>query len=184
MQSTLDGQVVNLQRYLGRGGFEGIQNDNKGNLYIDEDVGGGSPFPAPNNRARVPNSFVYRFLPTDVSDLTQGGTVQVLQVLDKNGDPITQTVASSAVDPQPYKDLHSYGTVLKTKWIDIATTTAGTAAPGPDDAARAKTVGGTPFKRPENGLFQPGSKFTQYYFDETGDTNADITPADASVGGF
>ena len=32
--------VADLQRFLGRGGFEGIQNDDRGNLYIVEDVGG------------------------------------------------------------------------------------------------------------------------------------------------
>ena len=33
-------KVESLQRFLGRGGFEGIQNDDRGNLYIVEDVGG------------------------------------------------------------------------------------------------------------------------------------------------
>jgi hypothetical protein len=31
---------------------------------------------------------------------------------------------------------------------------------------------GTPFKRPENGQFRPGSHFKQFFFDETGDTDA------------
>jgi hypothetical protein len=39
-----------------------------------------------------------------------------------------------------------------------------------NDAAKAAHA--TPFKRPENGQFRPGSKFTEFYFDETGDTNA------------
>jgi Alkaline phosphatase PhoX len=178
-QSTLGGQVVNLQRYLGRGGFEGIQNDDEGNLYIVEDVGGSS---FSGTTSRKPNSFVYRFLPKDAADLTNGGTIQVLQILDKNGNPITQSVADSTQNPQPYIDLHTYGTVLDTKWIDIASTSSATAAPGPDDAKLAKSAGGTPLKRPENGLFQPGSHFTEFYFDETGDTNA--TTGAAQTGGF
>jgi hypothetical protein len=36
----------------------------------------------------------------------------------------------------------------------------------------AKKVDATPFKRPENGQFAPGSKFRTFYFDETGDTDA------------
>jgi len=182
-QSTLGGKVVNLQRSIGRAGMEGIQNDDQGNLYIEEDVGGGSPFAAPDNRARVPNSFVFRVIPNDAGDLTKGGKIQALQVLDQNGNPITQTVANSGVAPAPYVQLHTYGTKLKTKWITIVAN-SGTAATDPDDAALARVAGATPFKRPENGLFQPGSKFKDYYFDETGDTNADITAADASVGGF
>ena len=36
----------------------------------------------------MPNSFVYRFIPKDTPDLTQGGTIQALQVLIA-GQPIT-----------------------------------------------------------------------------------------------
>jgi hypothetical protein len=48
-------------------------------------------------------------------------------------------------------------------------------------AARAKSA--TPFKRPENGQFRPGSNFTEFYFDETGDTD-NLTPAGVLYGGF
>ena len=44
--------------------------------------------------------------------------------------------------------------------------------PGPDVNALAKSQDATPFKRPENGVFQPGSKFRMFYFTETGDTSA------------
>jgi len=40
------------------------------------------------------------------------------------------------------------------------------------DADVAKKAGGTPFKRPENGQFKPGTGFKKFFFDETGDTNA------------
>jgi hypothetical protein len=36
----------------------------------------------------------------------------------------------------------------------------------------AKAAHATPFKRPENGVFRPDSKFREFYFDETGDTTA------------
>jgi secreted PhoX family phosphatase len=37
----------------------------------------------------------------------------------------------------------------------------------------AKAAGATPFKRPENGAFQPSTGFRKFFFDETGDTNAE-----------
>src|SRR5262249_57580882 len=46
-----------------------------------------------------------------------------------------------------------------------------TGVAGADDKGLGKTMGGTPFKRPENGVFRPGSKFQEFYFDETGDTD-------------
>ena len=47
---------------------------------------------------------------------------------------------------------------------------------------RPKLVG-TPFKRPENGQFRPGSKFGEFLFDETGDTDS-RTEVGAAAGGF
>src|SRR5262249_25068092 len=49
-----------------------------------------------------------------------------------------------------------------------------------NDAAKAAHT--TPFKRPENGLFQPGSGFGTFFFDETGDTNATTPEADSAGG--
>jgi hypothetical protein len=170
--------LVNLQRFLGRGGFEGIQNDDRGSLYYVEDVGGAN---IGATKARRPNSFLYRFLPKDTSDLTKGGTIQALQVLLR-GQPITFPDGGTGPNPAQYLALHTYGSPLKTTWITLTTTTSATAAPGPDDNALAKSLGATPFKRPENGLFRPGSKFKEFYFDETGDTNS-TTPA-AATGGF
>ena len=34
------------------------------------------------SHARQPNSFIYRFVPADPSDLTKGGVLQALQVID------------------------------------------------------------------------------------------------------
>jgi hypothetical protein len=50
-----------------------------------------------------------------------------------------------------------------------------------DPNAAAKAAGATPFKRPENGGFQPGSDFRTYVFDATGDTDADVALAPAVV---
>ena len=54
---------------MGRGGYEGIQADNDGNLWIIEDIGGATV--AGETSARLPNSFVYRFIPKDLQSKTQ-----------------------------------------------------------------------------------------------------------------
>jgi len=60
---------------LGRGGYEGIHPDDRGNILIIEDVGGTTVM----NQGRNPNSFVYRFVPVSPDDLTHG-KLQALQV--------------------------------------------------------------------------------------------------------
>ena len=179
-QGTLDfpSAMVNLQPWLGRGGFEGIQNDDRGNVYIAEDSGGST---IAGTNAKRPNSFIYRFLPVDSGDLTKGGQIQALQVL-KDNTPITWDDGASVTSPA-YVALHQYHTSYDTKWITIATTNAASALPGPDDNALARAAHATPFKRPENGLFRPGSKFKEFYFDETGDTNA-LSTANGVSGGW
>ena len=80
------------------------------------------------------------------------------------------------------KDLHTYGFVFNTTWVTIHDTAVdGFGTFNAILAARAKN--GAPFKRPENGQFRPGSNFTEFYFDETGDTDI-LTPAGAVYGGF
>ncbi len=173
-------RVEDISGALGRGGYEGIQNDSAGNLWIVEDTGGGTNAACP--AARQPNSFVYRFVPNHPDDLTVG-KLQVLQVMSARfpKSPITFHAGNICGDAlsQDMADLHAYGFTFHTRWVTIHdTSTDGTT---PFDAnALAKTKGGTPFKRPENGLFRPGSGFTQFFFDETGDTNATTVAAAAN----
>ena len=190
-QATLDvpSTVDNLSNVLGKGGYEGIQNDDRGNVYIVEDSGGNAGgSTSPNTKAsKRPNSYIYRFLPKDPGDLTKGGTFQALQILRKNGDPMTYGDPSSAAGVAPdstilsqdMKDIHTYGTSFATKWIPLDQKDA----LWPDVNALARKSGATPLKRPENGVFQPGSKFKDFYFTETGDTNAD-SAANAVYGGW
>jgi len=163
--------VVNYDGSLGKAGYEGIHNDKLGNVMIIEDVGGTS---ANSAGVKQPNSFVYRFKPKSAGDLTKGA-LQVLQV-SNNGHPIT--FHSAASDPNgPANDalgddilaLHS-GQALQAKWLTIHDTDVdGTTAF--DANALAKSKGGTPLKRPENGKFVPGTDFRSFVFDETGDTS-------------
>ena len=75
--------------------------------------------------------------------------------------------------------LHTYGKRFKTQWVTIHDTAMDGTAPFNANAL-AKAAGGTPFKRPENGQFRPGTDFKQFYFDETGDTDA-TSPENATV---
>jgi hypothetical protein len=138
-----------------------------------------------NTHAKQPNSFVYRFIPQTPSDLTRGGKLQVLQVMSKaHAGPIVFNAGQADADilSQDTKDLHTYGLTFTATWVTIHDTTVDGISPF-DANALAKTKGGTPFKRPENGKFRPGSNFTEFYFDETGDTSAS-TEAGSTYGGF
>src|SRR5262249_52708991 len=81
--------VTDMAAIMGRGGYEGIQNDSEGNLWIVEDSGG--KFGAVNNKAKAPNSFIFRFVPKDPKDLTLGGKLQALQLASlAHAGPIEQ----------------------------------------------------------------------------------------------
>jgi hypothetical protein len=163
-------QVEDVSGSLGRGGYEGVQNDSDGNVWLVEDISGAVK-PGSTN-ARIPNSFVYRYVPAKKGDL-HNGKLQVLQVLNGSGTPITQA-SQAAVDAPDQVLIHSYGHSLDTRWVTIHDTAVDGNTPfNANTLAKAKD--GTPFKRPENGLFRPGSDFKQFFFDETGDTNATST---------
>jgi hypothetical protein len=147
---------------LGRAGYEGMRVDSDGNIWLVEDTGGSRPSATP--QARVPNSFLYRFVPNNRADLKQGGKLQALQVKDTNGNPIVFDGTNALTDS--VKTLHGCGNVLQTQWVNLTMT-----APACDANAAAKAAKATPFKRPENGNFQPGEKFTTFFFEETGDTD-------------
>ncbi len=172
--------VEDISGSIGRGGYEGVQNDSVGNLWIVEDVGGKSATATPH--AKGPNSFVYRFVPKRSDDLTRG-KLQVLQVISlRTGTPIAFHDAATDTLSPDMADLHAYGKSFDTKWVTIHDTDVDGSTPY-DANALAKAKLGTPFKRPENAQFRPGSGFKEYYFDETGDTNA-LTEAGAAYGGF
>ena len=177
--ATLDvpAKVTDVSGALGRGGYEGIQNDADGNIWIVEDIGGSAK---PGTTAKLPNSFVYRYVPASPGDL-ENGKLQALQVLNGSGDPITQATQTALNSPDQVA-LHTYGNTFQTRWVTVHDTAVdGTAPFNANTAAKAKSA--TPFKRPENGLFKPGSGFSEFYFDETGDTNA-TSAENANAGGW
>jgi hypothetical protein len=185
--------VTTLYGSLGRGGYEGIHPDDKGNILIIDDSGGQSvpvdPTDSTSPRAaRQPNSFVYRFVPQSPGDL-EHGRLQVLQV-SVDGPPVlfsctpaastgpaSAAQASADVFSNDQLRLHS-GDSFPMKWVTIHDTASGGTAPFDANAA-AKGINshgpdakGTPFKRPENAQFLPDSDFRTFYFDPTGDTDS------------
>ena len=168
--------VVSLAGSLGNAAYEGIQNDKDGNLWLAEDSSGANK---PGTVSKVPNSFVYRFIPASKGDLANG-RLQVLQVLNDPGAPITR-VSQTPLNSPDQVALHTYGKSFDTRWITIHNTATDGTSPFDVNAA-ATAANGTPFKRPENTAFRPDGKFRQFYFDETGDTNA--TSVENPIGGW
>ena len=185
------GGLRTLYGSMGRGGFEGIHPDDQGNIWIVEDVGGTTLMNQPNgfgDFGRNPNSFIFRFIPTNPADLSQG-KLQALQV-SINGSPVTFVPVDAA---HPTGDvlsnnqllLHTVGASYPVSWVTVHDTAVNGTAPF-DASAAAKAAGATPFKRPENGQFQPGSRFRTFVFTITGDTDnrAGVQPELAARGAW
>jgi hypothetical protein len=169
-----------LYGHMGRAAYEGIHPDNRGNIYLAEDTGGTSVSINPADStanpkvARNPNSFIYRFVPNDPTDIMQGGKLQALQV-SIDGHPVVFVPVNGA---NPFGDvfstnqlkLHTPGSSWPVTWVTIHTSATGDTA-GFDANAAAKAHDATPFKRPENLQFLPGSGFNTFFFTATGDTD-------------
>jgi hypothetical protein len=164
--ATFPSTVEDVSGALGRGGYEGVQNDSDGNLWIVEDIGGTGKA---GTTAKQPNSFVYRYVPRRRGDL-HNGRLEVLQVLNGSGQPITLESQAALMAPDQVL-MHSYGNQLDTRWVVVHDTATDGSAPFNANTV-AKAAHATPFKRPENGVFRPGTKFGEFEFTETGDTNA------------
>lgn len=174
-------KVTDLSPAFGNASYEGVQIDSDGSIWLVEDIGGKGGNLTKN--AKQPNSFVYRFVPKFRDDLSKGGKLQVLQATDAYGNPIVfhEGQANDDILSPMQKLIYGYGNELITHWVTIHDTDTDQK---PFDAnALAKTAGGTPFKRPENGQFRPGTGFKEFYFTVTGDTNIK-TEAGAEYGGF
>jgi Alkaline phosphatase PhoX len=130
--------------------------------------------------AKRPNSFVYRYVPRYRGDLAHG-KLQALQVRNADGDPVTFESQAALNNPDQVA-LRTYGKTFTTKWVTVHDAAVNGNAPfNANDAAKAAHA--TPFKRPENGQFRPGSDFREFYFDETGDTNA-TSVENSTAGGW
>jgi hypothetical protein len=183
-QGTLDvpSAVEDISGAMGRAGYELVTNDSSGNVWLIEDVGGTKG--TVNKNARQPNSFVYRFVPVRTNDLHHG-KLQALQVTSlRTHEPIAFHAGQADADitSADTADLRTFGKVLQTRWVTLHDTAVDGTVPF-DANALAKAKLATPFKRPENGAFRPGSGFREFMFDETGDTDL-RTEAGSALGGF
>jgi hypothetical protein len=183
--------VTTLYGILGQGGFEGIHPDDQGNILLIEDAGGVTVNVNPHDPnspkvAKQPNSFLYRFVPYDKTNLSAGGKLQALQV-KIDGVPVifhaTEPVGDTFSTAQ--LKLHTLGTSYPVQWVTLHDTAVDGSTPFDANAA-AKAALATPFKRPENAQFAPGSNYQTFYFDPTGDTDSlsGNTPALAQRGAW
>jgi len=118
-------------------------------------------------------------VPSRPGDLHHG-KLQALQVMV--GDHAATFDSQAALFAPDQVVLRAFGVWHKTKWITIHDTSGDGNTPFNANTL-AKAAGATPFKRPENGVFRPGSHFREFFFDETGDTNA-TSPENAGAGGW
>ena len=176
--------VINtLEAFFGLGGYEGIHPDDKGTIYLQEDIGGATA-PAgtlatidgvpnvPLRSARQPNSFVYRYVPNNPRRLEDGGKLQALQVIIDDSPVVFHAgdvIGDITADAQ--RKLHTPGTSWPINWVTVHESHAGDTASFNATTA-AKAAGATPFKRPENMAWLPGSDFNTFFFSPTGDTDA------------
>jgi hypothetical protein len=175
-----------LDCIIGKGVFEGVHPDDHGNIFLAEDAGGVGVSIDPTNVngtskfAKQPNSFIYKFEPNNPFDLGEGGKLFALQA--SVGSPQAPIVFGGTTPAQAFadtystaqKDLRTKGSSWPVKWVLVHDTGASvnlSACAAFDANAAAKTAKATPFKRPENLTFLPGSRFDSFVFDETGDTD-------------
>jgi hypothetical protein len=169
--------LKNLDGIIGKAGFEGMKVDDRGNILIIEDTGGTSVSINPNDAnaspkvARQPNSFVYRFVPKERTNLSLGGKMQALQATI-DGQPVIFGNDAFADTWSPVQvKLHTLGSSYPMTWVTIHDTDVdGFAAFDANLAAKAAKA--TPFKRPENVAFLPDGKFRTFFFCPTGDTSS------------
>jgi len=189
ISNTWPPRIRNFDGSMGKASYEGVQLDDKGNVLLIEDTGGVTvnvvrgDTTSPKT-ARQPNSFIFRFEPSNTADLSAGGRLFALQVTIMDhplvfhaADPVGDVFSDDQLQ------LHTLGTTWPAKWVLLHdTATDGTA---PFDAnALAKTKLATPFKRPENAKFLPKSNFDTFFVAVTGDTDAAAGNALASRGAW
>jgi Alkaline phosphatase PhoX len=170
--------VRRLDGIIGSSAYEGIHPDGNGNLFLAEDAGGATVNVVRGDTSspkatRQPNSFVYLFTPNDKRDLAKGGRLYAMQVWINN-QPLTFHANDAVGDvfSDEQLKLHTLGSIWPFRWVLVHDTDADGFTPFNANAL-AKSAGATPFKRPENLQFQPGSDFQSFFFCPTGDTSAD-----------
>ena len=98
--------VTDLSGALGRGGYEGIQNDSDGNIWIVEDIGGAKkPNAAAHDRRQDPEQLRVPVRAGNTGDLANG-TLQVLQVRNAARAAHHPGQPDAAEQPRPARAAH------------------------------------------------------------------------------
>ena len=121
-QATLHypSRVAPLDGVFGRADYEGVQADSDGRIWLVEDSGGA--FGTANPNAKQPNSFVYRFTPSNPDNLRAGGKLEALQVISlRSGNPIVfhDGQVDQDITSPDRRDLHTYGKQFQTRWVTV-----------------------------------------------------------------
>ena len=136
-----------------------------------------------HRRRSGPNSFVYRFVPAKPGDL-RNGKLQVLQVLERAAASRSRsTSADGAQRARPGGAAHLRQRRSTRSWVTIHDTAVDGTAPFNANDARQGRRTATPFKRPENGQFRPGSAFKSSSSTRPATPNA-TSPENAGCGGW
>ena len=146
--------VTDISGALGRGGYEGVSLDSEGNVMILEDQSGANKG---NTTAKIPNSFLFRYVPDSPGDL-DNGKLQVLQVLSNDPTTIRSRRRPRRRCTRPTRSrCTSTARPSGANWVTIHDTAVDGHVPFNANTL-AKAADGTPFKRPENGRFRPGHR--------------------------
>ena len=151
--ATIPSTVEDVSGALGRGGYEGIQNDSDGNIWIVEDIGGAIKTGTTARRSRTASSTAT--CPAHPGDLAARQAAGPAGA-ERRRHPIT-VESQTALNAPDQVALHTYGKIFSTKWVTIHDTAVDGNAPFNANTL-AKAAHGTPFKRPENGVFRPGTR--------------------------
>ena len=160
--------VDDVSGALGRGGYEGIQDDSDGNIWIVEDIGGANK---PGTTAKIPNSFVYRYVP-EARATSHNGRLQVAPGLNAARHADHHRVADAAQRPPTRSRCTPTATSFDTRWVTIHDTAIdGTAPFNANAAAKAARRHAVQAAR-ERRCSGRARSSSEFFFDETGDTNA------------
>ena len=183
-RSTIPSKVSTLWGVLGQGGYEGIQNDQlRQRLHRRGHRRPGRQ----GQHARQAAEQLRLPLPAERPDQPRqgrqaaGAAGRVARASRRRSSSTTARPTPTSSRPTPRTCTPTAMSSRRCGSRSTTPTKDGTAAF--DANAAAKKAGGTPFKRPENGQFKPGTGFKKFFFAETGDTTL-TTEAGTQYGGF
>ena len=176
---TIRRRSTDVSGALGRGGYEGIQDDSAGNIWIVEDIGGAKKAGHDREAAeQLPLPLRARRTPGDLAERK----LEALQVMNA-GRRTPITFESQAALNAPTRS-------RCTRTARRSTRSGSSSTTPPSTARRRSTPTRRPRRRtprrssgPRTGSSVRARSSREFYFDETGDTNA-TSPENDTAGGW